>query len=1331
MQLHHKPPRKRRLKRAKEHAEKRSKRERDRPPRVWPVWDSEYLASLPEHTANSIQSKYLFSPWRFKREYGVMCSRYYYLFKKKSRSAPDLATCVQTISKSLVCLIMVILRVVLASSWMGFFFLIPSINAQSESQSNSSSIYPTAAAVVVVTAGFLSRLASSQSTQRDRIGISSDQPQDEPVQQSQSANSQTQRDGIEISSHQPQDEPVQLQSTNSQQYIYTQREVQSQSQHSSSPLLLQCPLNCGKTFKTKLTFTDHFLNECQPTCTDQFDSIKKYILESKAFAGYRVGGYECGRDGCLTIWKMKTKKCKPNCCAWFTQLPSTYAALSPASEGRQLPSASSAAATSPAPTASSASAISSDANTPLSQAFPKQWCPITNTWIPRQQNQNTTNSSHSTAELLEFMFNMLKSTIGTRMHIPYHAQRKFATVAEKLLKAVVSNPKCLRSHYKFAALFKYVLCTPKSIIKQSKNRKHVAVKQFVKERLDKYLSMPEREINDFFAKHQPPTQSSPSAAPSNPATVDPWFDISKENAERACKLAKLGYLRKAAQSLFSSGVHAMTDAVYSALKDKNPWGPPIPLVDQPVSRTKAYKSENVIHQINSFFNSTSPGPDGVRIAYFKDILNLRSSSSFTDSFTDYCNLMGNGSFPAELAPLCVAANLTPLKKKDNGIRPVAVSSVIYRLVGKLEFKTHCKEGVESLRPSQLGVGVHNACEAICHAAQFLMHNVLDPGYSMIALDFKNAFNTIDRRVMMEELQRISPGASPFVKWSYCNPSPLLVRGKDPIMSCTGVRQGDPLGPYLFALTAQKLIDAINHQFAGRLKMNVWYLDDGTIICKSELLPELYNFIVDFIPQLGLELHPAKCVVYAKEEQVEWDSLPIEVQKTTLGIKLLGSPIGTPHFIIDTIQSKFVSVCKAVDSLQELNQPQIILPLLRQCFALPKINYILRTTESVLMMDALQIFDTSVSSFPAKWINWKFGCNCQHLDSTNPLNNVFEFDPIRSIWSLPFNKGGFNLPEATPIADIAFYASVKSTQELQREICGHARPVPSLLQLGLTEEELDSLFEKNGSHLQKALLDVYYTRLHCTTMQKLDDRGKVLLKSRSEKGASWWLSASPSDFFDSTMSTDEFTALLTYHSNVPFVNAPEKCLDCGKNNDCYGDHAVSCIKNGQVGPRHNRIQNTLLEYAKQGQMHVRREEFSNDEDNKRMGDVVIEGYKNGRTLWIDVSVVNSMAITYFPHAKKDVLGACLKRIDEKRTKYRYDIEIDNKWFEPVVFDTFGACSRNSHLIFKEIAANVTARKGIKYSDVLKKLARKMSLDLQTTNGQMLASRMLPPKVADGW
>ena len=52
---------------------------------------------------------------------------------------------------------------------------------------------------------------------------------------------------------------------------------------------------------------------------------------------------------------------------------------------------------------------------------------------------------------------------------------------------------------------------------------------------------------------------------------------------------------------------------------------------------------------------------------------------------------------------------------------------------------------------------------------------------------------------------------------------MLVLGDHSINSCSGVQQGDPLGPLGFALMWSK-------SFVSKsLLLNAWYLDDGTLV----------------------------------------------------------------------------------------------------------------------------------------------------------------------------------------------------------------------------------------------------------------------------------------------------------------------------------------------------------------------------------------------------------------------------------------------------------------------------------------------------------------------
>ena len=235
-----------------------------------------------------------------------------------------------------------------------------------------------------------------------------------------------------------------------------------------------------------------------------------------------------------------------------------------------------------------------------------------------------------------------------------------------------------------------------------------------------------------------------------------------------------------------------------------------------VKRTQLFSTADVQRAIETFPNASAPGPDGFRVSYLKDLVVLPGSSSFVSSITSFFNLMGTGSFPTILAPFYSAATLIPVRKKDNGVRPVGIPNVDHRTVSKMHFRKNCKEGARSLSPYQLGVGVSNAVEAIPHSVQNLIDN-FPPDHSVLTLDFNNAFNSVSRPPMLKAIFESSPSVHDFASWTYSQHSYLFIQDKV-IMSCKGVRQGDPLGPYYFSLALQELVKAIELRFVGCLKL---------------------------------------------------------------------------------------------------------------------------------------------------------------------------------------------------------------------------------------------------------------------------------------------------------------------------------------------------------------------------------------------------------------------------------------------------------------------------------------------------------------------------------
>src|SRR4051794_21149545 len=145
-----------------------------------------------------------------------------------------------------------------------------------------------------------------------------------------------------------------------------------------------------------------------------------------------------------------------------------------------------------------------------------------------------------------------------------------------------------------------------------------------------------------------------------------------------------------------------------------------------------------------------------------------------------------------------------------------------------------------------GVGCKGGVEVVAHTLRDFVSNNTGKGLAALKIDFRNAFNCVDRSSFLSSVHRSFPGLFAWTEWCYGAPTVLLYNHSDVIVSSCGVQQGDPLGPFLFSLALAPIIDEIQA------------LSPCVIVGPPDVLQKAWDVIRLKGPKLGLHPNPSKC-----------------------------------------------------------------------------------------------------------------------------------------------------------------------------------------------------------------------------------------------------------------------------------------------------------------------------------------------------------------------------------------------------------------------------------------------------------------------------------------
>ena len=689
------------------------------------------------------------------------------------------------------------------------------------------------------------------------------------------------------------------------------------------------------------------------------------------------------------------------------------------------------------------------------------------------------------------------------------------------------------------------------------------------------------------------------------------------NVSRARRAVKDGQYRKALQSLTSAGLAQPSQPVVDEMRAKHPPSCLPTLPSGPAPPPVRFSEDEVAKALKSFPNGSAPGPSGLRSNHLKEAVFCPSpdrASRALRSLSQLVNILCAGNVPNGVIPHLCGASLLPCKKKNGGLRPIAVGEVIRRLVSKCAAKSVLPEALEILVPQQLGVGVPSGCEAIVHAVASLLddRNIPQEKQFILLIDFSNAFNSVDRSALFREVREHTPGIAAWVECSY-GAHPHLLLSDHTLFSCSGVQQGDPLGPLGFALALHPVVSRINHEAPGLL-LNSWYLDDGTLCGSLDDLATALAIIESEGPPRGLILNRSKSLIIAPlNHQVTHPSLS-DIPVCHEGFTLLGSPLGPANYRRDVALESVTKIHNSLIRLRDLQDSQMEASLLRSCLSLPKLIHLLRTCPPAIIRSALERFDEIMREA----VSDLAGC---------PLS---DWGWLKA--SLPSSLGGLNICQATLHAPAFFIGSVHQSESLICDIL--SVPAPTLNHLpqticALSEaagrpdwssiENIDVPLRSNS--LSHAIDDACFTALLASSP---DIRSRALALSTAIPHAGDWLNVVPSPSLGLHLLDSEFRSCLRYWLGLRMFQDEVQCPVCHVVADPFGDHHVGCGGNGDRILRHNALRDAVFSAAQSAALAPRREVPSLIPNSQsRPADIFLPCWKRGQPAALDVAVISTM------------------------------------------------------------------------------------------------------------
>lgn len=494
-------------------------------------------------------------------------------------------------------------------------------------------------------------------------------------------------------------------------------------------------------------------------------------------------------------------------------------------------------------------------------------------------------------------------------------------------------------------------------------------------------------------------------------------------------------------------------------------------------------------------------------------------------------------------------------KKGEKIRPIISTDPWMRNAGSCVLFEMKSEISELMEPYQMGVGVSGGVEIVVHAAQALFDKMENNKQDIIvALDCRNAFNSVNRMAIREQIIDRFPRLLHYFDWTYGEPGELYDgNGKLLFHSKCGVRQGDSLSAFWFSLATISILKKAAQSYPEVTIMSI--MDDVTVMGPDRKALMCSNYIAAEWKKINLDVVLDKSVIIHHREARLEEISKSRFQKNTQGHVILGAPVGTDSFIKAELRQKLEQYTKTIAAITTF-PVNLAIPMIRSCIV-ARPNYIIRVVHPRLTEEIAKEFDTRIDSSLATL-----------CETSNGTFNIWS----NKVRILPAYLGGIGTPSTNNIKADAFSASYSAAlvyifhnlEPFYHEYISRTYNQENYYSVkrAIYDEELNGEAQ-NGNKIdhkrvvpsQSELAQEKYKNHHAALLEELPPMLKSLFLSQSSSGTSAWINCISALSAQHRLKTEEFHQALRYRLLLPIMGTQP-----GTVTQCCGESTIVADQN---------------------------------------------------------------------------------------------------------------------------------------------------------------------------